>query len=126
MYRWVKKFDHKMRSESRHVCLLVDNFSAHVAISYEPTNIQLKFFEPNLTSFVQPCDAGIIRCFKALYCRNFCTRAIDLNEAGEHNIYKNNLLEGMMMARAAWSSVLSTTIKNCWDHTQIQLSVFFF
>jgi len=118
-HRWVKKFGFKMRGKRRHVCLFVDNFSGHT-ISYEPTNVQLKFFEPNMTSFVQPCDAGIIRCFKALYRRNFCTRAIDLDEAGEHNIYKINLLEGMMMARAAWRDVSLMMIKHCWDHTQIQ------
>jgi hypothetical protein len=119
MYRWVKKFDYKMRCESRHVCLFVDNFSGHT-IPYEPTNVRLEFFEPNMTSFVQPCDAGIIRCFKALYRRNFCARAVDLDEAGERDIYKNDLLEAMMMARAAWNSISSTTIKHCWDHTQIQ------
>jgi len=108
-----------MRRESRHVCLFLDNFSGHT-ISYEPTNVRLEFFEPNMTSFVQPCDAGIIRCFKALYRRNFCIRALDLDEAGERDIYKNNLLEGMTMARIAWNSVSSSTIKHCWDHTQIQ------
>jgi len=124
-YRWMKKFDFKMRSESRHVCLFVDNFSGHT-ISYEPTNVQLEFFEPNMTSFVQPCDAGIIRCFKALYCRNFCARAIDLDEAGESNIYKITLLEGMMMAHAAWRTLSPTTIMNCWNHTQIQRYVILF
>jgi hypothetical protein len=78
-----------------------------------------------MSLFVQPCDAGIIHCFKALYCRNFCVRALDLDKAGEHNIYKINHLEGMLMAHTAWRGVLSTTIKNCWDHTQIQLYVNF-
>ncbi|KAF9227042.1 hypothetical protein BS17DRAFT_793639 [Gyrodon lividus] len=78
-------------------------------ISYQPTNIQVEFFEPNMTPFMQPCDAGIICCFKALYHKNFCQRAIDLDEGG------------MMMAQHAWDQVSSETMKHCWDHTQIQL-----
>jgi hypothetical protein len=48
-----------MRGEGRHVLLIIDYFSGH-SIQYQPTNIQIEFFEPNLTSFVQPLDAGII------------------------------------------------------------------
>jgi hypothetical protein len=62
--RWIKLLDKQMRRENRFIVLTADNFSGH-AITYNPTNIQLEFFEPNLTSYVQPCDAGIIRCFKA-------------------------------------------------------------
>lgn len=68
-------------------------------------------FEPNMTSFVQPLDAGIIHCFKAYY-----QRAIDLDKAGEDNIYKVNLLEVLLMAKEAWASVSTETIKNCWNH----------
>ncbi|KAG6839781.1 hypothetical protein H0H87_012890 [Tephrocybe sp. NHM501043] len=67
-----------------------------------------------MTLFVQPLDAGIIRCFKAHYRRAFCARAIDLNEAGERNIYKINLLKGMMMAKEAWAAVNNKTICT-WD-----------
>ncbi|KIK13078.1 hypothetical protein PISMIDRAFT_119603 [Pisolithus microcarpus 441] len=73
-----------------------------------------------MTSFVQPCDAGIIRCFKALYRWNFCAQAVDLDAAGEHNIYKLSLLEGMTMAKAAWEAVSAETIQHCWNHTKIQ------
>ncbi|KAH7929555.1 DDE-domain-containing protein [Leucogyrophana mollusca] len=116
---WIKLFDMKMGAEKRFVCLLIDNFSGH-NISYEPRHVQLEFFEPNLTSFVQPLDAGIIRCFKAHYRRAFCNRAIDLDEAGERDIYKINILEAMLMAKEAWDAVEPSTIKHCWDHTGIQ------
>ncbi|KAF9224678.1 hypothetical protein BS17DRAFT_826357 [Gyrodon lividus] len=117
---WVKKFDFKMHCSNGHVCLFINNFSGH-SISYQPTNIQVEFFEPNMTPFVQPCDAGIICCFKALYHKNFCQCAIDLDEGGEHEIYILNILEGMMMAWRAWDQVSSETMKHCWNHTQIQL-----
>jgi hypothetical protein len=108
-----------MKGEGRHVLLIIDNFSGH-SIQYQPTNVQIEFFEPNLTSFVQPLDAGIIRCVKAHYRGNFCQRAIDLDEAGEREIYKINLLEGMVMADAAWKAITPETIQHCWNHTKIQ------
>jgi hypothetical protein len=119
LYRWIKKFDIQMRAAKRQICLLIDNFSGH-NISYEPHNIQLEYFEPNLTSFVQPLDAGVIRCFKAHYRHAFCIRALDLDDAGERDIYKVNLLEAMLMAKEAWAAVEHSTIKHCWDHTEIQ------
>ena len=109
-----------MKREWQNICLYIDNFSGH-KIAYQPSNISLEFFEPNMTSFVQPCDAGIIRCFKALYRRNFCARAIDLDAADERDIYKINLLEGMTMAKAAWDGVSAETIQHCWNHSKIQL-----
>jgi hypothetical protein len=55
-----------------------------------------------MTSFVQPLDAGIIQCFKAHYRHAFCIRAIDLDAAGEDDIYGINLLKIMHMARRSW------------------------
>ena len=108
-----------MRREKRHILLVLDNFSGH-SISYRPTNIRIEFFEPNLTSYVQPLDAGIIRCFKAHYRRQFCARAIDLDEAGEYDIFQINLLEAIKMAQNAWNAVTNETIAHCWKHTKIQ------
>lgn len=117
--RWVEEFDDDMRRQNRHILLIMDNFSGHRAISYKPTNIRIEFFAANMTSHIQPCDAGIIRTFKAHYRRSFCLRAIDLDEAGEPEIYKIDLLEAMMMAKDAWDSVSKETIVNCWKHVQI-------
>ena len=108
-----------MRNQERHICLTLDNFSGHY-ISYEPRNIQLVYFDPNMTSFVQPLDAGIIQCFKAHYRREFCLRAIEKDELGEHDIYKINLLEAMLMAREAWKQVDGSTVLHCWNHMKIQ------
>jgi DDE superfamily endonuclease len=88
----------KMHQQNHHILFTINNFSAHY-INYEPTNIQLEYFEPNLTSFVQPLNAGIIRCFKAHYRNKFCQRAIKLDEAGEEDIYKIDLKEAMIMVR---------------------------
>lgn len=110
--RWLRNLDIKFRNQNRRICLLIDNFSGHY-INYEPRNIQVEFFEPNLTSYVQPCDAGIIRTIKAFYRQAFCLRAVDLDEAGKREIYKINLLESMLMVKEAWNQIDSTTIQNC-------------
>jgi len=65
---------------------MLDNFSGHT-IAYVPTHIELIYFEPNLTPYVQPLDAGIIRCMKAHYQKSFCIRAVDMDEAGVPDIY---------------------------------------
>lgn len=69
-----------------------------------------------MTSFVQPLDAGVICCFKAHYQCAFCLCAIELDEAGDEDIYKINLLEVMLLAREALDSVSKETIQNCWRH----------
>ena len=66
-------------------------------ISFTPRNIQIISFEPHLTSFVQPLDTGIIQCFKAYYRQEFCLRAIDLDQAGNSNVWKVTLCGAMMM-----------------------------
>jgi hypothetical protein len=118
-YRWLKSVDLAMQSQNRHICLLVNNFSGHY-IDYQPRNIHLEFFQPNLTSHVQPCDAGIIRTTKALYRKAFCLRAVELDEAGARKIYKIDLLEAMRMVTEAWDAVAPSTIANCWNHAKVQ------
>ncbi|KIN95257.1 hypothetical protein M404DRAFT_166227 [Pisolithus tinctorius Marx 270] len=118
-FRWVKILDLKIGAQRCFICLLVDNFPGHL-ISYNPHHIQLEFFEPKMTSFIQPLDAGIIQCFKALYRQAFCRCAIDLDKAGQREIYKINLREAMLIAKEAWDAVEPQTIQHCWEHTKIQ------
>ena len=117
--RWIRNFDEKMRQQNRKVCLHLDNFSGHY-IGYEPTNVTIVYFGANLTAWVQPLDAGIIRCFKAHYRRRFCKNALERDELGETDIYNINLLQVIQMAMAAWDDVTPETIKNCWKHAGIQ------
>jgi hypothetical protein len=118
MFSYIKKLDADMRHQNRKIVLTLDNFSAHYT-DYTPTNILLIFFEPNLTAWIQPLDGGIIRCLKAHYRREYCRRALDLDEAGEEDIWGMNLLEGMRMVKASWEAVSVSTIANCWRHVQI-------
>lgn len=56
---WIKELDQEFGNTKWHVALTLDNFAGH-KITYEPTNIELIYFEPNLTPYVQPLNAGII------------------------------------------------------------------
>ena len=60
------------------VLLLMDNASSHMLRNAEEvelhgfkalklSNVTILFLPANTTSWVQPMDAGIIACFKALY-----------------------------------------------------------
>ncbi|THU88175.1 DDE-domain-containing protein [Dendrothele bispora CBS 962.96] len=119
---WLLDFDRRMGEQGRKILLLQDNFSGHVP----PRNLQhirVENFEPNLTSHVQPNDAGIIRCFKAHYRRAYISRSIDRYEAGitPSEIYDINQLEAMRLANEAWRNVDTrvTTIRHCWGKAGI-------
>ena len=53
--------------------LILDNYSSHISAAKIETftNVMIRFFQPNLTSVIQPCDAGIIFSFKSHYRRFF-------------------------------------------------------
>ena len=52
-HRWLKKLDLHIWKQQHCICLFIDNFSAHSTASYQPTNVQVEFFEPNMILFVQ-------------------------------------------------------------------------
>jgi len=117
---WLRDWDSKLRHQKRHILLLQDNFSAHI-VPPGLTNIRVENFKPNLTSHIQPADAGIIRCFKAHYRRLFMNRAIDRYDCDitPALIYTINQLEAMRLADLAWREVDTSTIRHCWKKTGI-------
>ena len=66
LYRYIKKLDLKMCTQKCHILLTINNFSGHL-LDYIPTNIQIEFFKPNLTAFVQPLDVGIVAVISPRY-----------------------------------------------------------
>jgi len=107
--RWLIKFDLKMKLARHKVLLLIDNFAGH-AVGYVPTNGHVEFFEPNLTSRMQPCNAGIIDASKATYQKLLCLHALACNAAGKENLWLLDIKDAMEMVSRAWDSILSTTI----------------
>jgi hypothetical protein len=66
----LKGFDARM--VGCNVLLIMDNCSAHISLMQLASVVTLRnttvfYLPPNTTSKIQPCDAGIIRSFKAYY-----------------------------------------------------------
>ena len=116
---WLKDFNKEIRSSGRHICLLVDNCSAHPKI--ELSNIIYEFLPPNTTSLIQPLDQVIIRNLKGFYRSKLCCRIItelDLNEdisAGEL-IKTITLLDAVHLIAESWDNVKESTIDHCFKH----------
>lgn len=56
-----------MAMMGRNAVLFIDNCSAHSVATDVLTNVRVVFLPPNLTSHLQPMNAGIIRCVKHAY-----------------------------------------------------------
>ena len=116
---WLIDLDNGFRKQQRNVLLLLDNAPTHIASNLELTNITVRFLPPNMTSRIQPMDAGIIAAFKKRYRSFQLQHALALDDAGESDIFKVDILQGIRWALAAWSQISSATICNCWRHSGI-------
>lgn len=115
----LEELDERMKQTNRKILLLIDNFSGHKWREDKIKNIQVLFFSPNLTPFVQPADAGIIRCLKSIFRKLLLRRSLDREDAEEDDIFAINQLEAMRLLEEAWRGVTQSTIVNCWRHTGI-------
>jgi hypothetical protein len=74
-----------------------------------------------MTSKIQPCDVGIIRCLKAYYRRRFNRLFIQRLQDKVADPEKIDNLEAMHIAVAVWSmDVKPETIRNCFRHCRIR------
>ncbi|KAI5154125.1 hypothetical protein ENBRE01_3307 [Enteropsectra breve] len=64
-------WDLKLRQINRKILLVVENVSSHPDVSDSLSHIKIIFLPPNITSKLQPLDAGIIRSFKSIYRKSF-------------------------------------------------------
>ena len=119
----MEELDARMKQTNRKILLLLDNFSSHKWRKEAITNIKVVFFSANLTPFVQPADAGIIRCLKAIFRRLILCRSLDREEEEEEEVFAINQLEAMQLLEEAWNSIKQSTIANCWQHTGILPSI---
>jgi hypothetical protein len=78
---WLLDFDRRM--QGRQVLLLLDNYPGHIPLekfaemNMVLPNTRLFYLPPNMTLAVQPCNAGIIRTFKAYYRKRFNNLFLD-------------------------------------------------
>ncbi|KAH1232856.1 ARS-binding protein 1 [Glycine max] len=105
----------------RRVLLVVDNCPAHPRNIEGLRNVELFFLPPNMTSKIQPCDAGIIRAFKMHYHRRFCRKILEGYKVGQSDPGKINVLDAINSAIPAWMiGVRKETIANCFRHYKIR------
>lgn len=118
-YEWLKWFDGRI---NRKVLLILDNCSAHgKAESLPPlTNTEVLYLPPNMTSKIQPMDAGIIRSFKARYRLHFSRQLLSNIENGFSAPAKIDILTGIRFTVQAWNEVQDTTIANCFRKCKIR------
>jgi hypothetical protein len=65
--QYLKELDGYFKRRDRKIVLFLDNAPVHIVDKATIlTNVELRYFPPNLTSVLQPLDAGIIRSLKAL------------------------------------------------------------
>ena len=114
-HQWLLKFNLAMHG--RKVLLLLDNASSHF-VSREYSNVRLHFLPPNMTSKIQPLDAGIIRSVKMRYRKQYVQWLLDSVEANRTE-QKLSLIESICLIINAWKSVEETIISNCWIHAGI-------
>ena len=113
---WLENFERIMRSKKRKVLLLLDNATSH-KVPEDLQNVQVHFLPTNLTSHLQPNDAGIIRNVKLYYQKGLTKhfpRAIQ-----DDKPMSINLREALCFIKDAWNDVKSQTINKCWEHTSI-------
>ncbi|XP_060177758.1 uncharacterized protein LOC132607691 [Lycium barbarum] len=83
----------KFEDENRKILLLMDNATPHDIEEYEDllTHIKVHYLRPNMTSHLQPADAGIIANFKVKYKSRFIKHLIDEYERnGSHPLTNDN------------------------------------
>ena len=100
---------------------MVDNAGGHKIPDKqleEMENVKLYFLPPNLTSHLQPCDAGIIRSFKAHYRKRLVEHLLSsIENTGE--IVLPDVKQAIYFIKESWEKVTSLTISNCWRHVGI-------
>jgi hypothetical protein len=74
-----------------------------------------------MTSKIQPCDASIIRNFKAYYHRHFNRLLLQRLKDGVDQAEKIDVLQAIRLAVPIWATdVKIATIQNCYKHCQIR------
>ncbi len=124
MTQMLRAFD--LHVSGRKVLLILDNFSEHTSMEKIPDHIRLRnttilYMPPNMASKIQPCDAGIIRNFKAYYRRRFNRALLQRIEDKVPELEKVDILGAIQFAVPAWNyEIKPTTIANCFLHCKIR------
>ncbi len=59
-HSWLESFDKDMQQQKHNMLLLINNAPSHIFDQNAIKNVRVEFLDPNMTSHIQPMDAGII------------------------------------------------------------------
>lgn len=129
--KYLLDLNQRFQRQDRSVLLFLDNAPVHIvdeATNDLLTHVKLQFFPPNLTSVLQPLDAGIIRSLKCYTRRLQVTQLLE--ELGEFDghvadlVKKLNVLDAMKFVSGSWNLIKEETIikcfRNCGFHQEIE------
>lgn len=122
MEEWLRWFNRQI--SDRKVVLLINNFSAHELaienLGESLQNTRVIWLRANSTSLLQPLDQGIIKNFKAYYCKYWLEYILDETEQGKNLLKTMNVLKAIRFLCKAWRLDLQPeTITNCWKKSEI-------
>ncbi|KAE8992425.1 hypothetical protein PR001_g20948 [Phytophthora rubi] len=119
---WLHNLDREMRLVGHHI-LLLDNASSHKTGDLVCTNIRVEFLPPNITTYLQPMDAGIIALFKRAYERRqllWVYENIKDVKKLKKEPYAVDQLQAMRWSKEIWQELQGKwAIENCFRHTGI-------
>ena len=111
--KWLKGFNSKMKRLKKKVILFIDNCPDHPVVD-NLSHVTVHYLPPQTTSLLQPCDQGIIQCFKRNYRQALLQQYILAIENKED--FKLNVLDAMIYTQIAWEKVVPCTVENCFRH----------
>lgn len=116
---WLKAFNEDVKRQGRHICLLLDNCSAHHIEGLQLSNIELQYLPANCTSLIQPLDKGIINSFKCCYRRRVIQKIIlDIRFERQTKI---DIYQAIEMLAASWQEVKADTVANCFVKARVSV-----
>ncbi len=116
--QYLKKLDEYFKRKGRKIVLFLDNTLVHIVDeAINLTNVELRYFPPNLTSILQPLDVRIIRSLKVLSQKFEVLSILDNINDSLHAwdlVRKLIILDGMKFIDKSWSMVKVETIQKCF------------
>ena len=135
-------FPEVRKRTSRPVLLLMDNAPGHFE-TFQRENVAVHFFPPNVTSWKQPCDLGMIAAlkkrYKFLYLKDMLS-FYELNttnqkllkdeslkmrrgSVGVHYGRPATLLDAAGYAEEAWNRVTEETVRNAFIKADLKINL---
>jgi hypothetical protein len=117
--QYLKQLDEYFKRKGCKIVFFLDNAPVHIVDeATNMTNVELRYFLPNLTSNLQPIDASIIQSLKALSQKFEVLSILDnINDSlhASDLVRKLTILNVIKFIDKSWSMVKTETIQKCFS-----------